>query len=306
MFFFPTNENTIDMKRRMQFESYNFARKSFINMPNLLIKLEKYADQLVNETIRKNYNEIKMDYDEASFLNPFWANYAPYDRGRDPKHDQVPWIEVGEHAIGHKLNRLIAKDSIVREIGLPVGADDRFVLISNKINEISEGITDKLFLFIDIKSVGPRDRQEHSVVSPYQISGDGIWNDINQNLKNSTIIENGVRVQHLFYPALAPIYVFSDGTIAPIVHLFVKPDYEMNGPNGSCSFGQFLDSITTVCVPNGLLLTQNPNYIKKYPKLFFPGKDDKKTDPQKRRTRVSFRDLKEIAAWRVQIFSEQL
>lgn len=46
-----------------------------------------------------------------------------------------------------------------------------------------------------------------------------------------------------------------------------------------------------VCVPNGLLLTCNPDYLSKYPSLFFPGKEDNGKDPRKIRIRVSFEIL---------------
>ena len=55
-----------------------------------------------------------------------------------------------------------------------------------------------------------------------------------------------------------------------------------------------------IAVPNGLLLTEVPNYLRRYPGLFFPGKDEKEKNPLKRRCRISFSLLRQIAAWRVQ------
>jgi len=46
------------------------------------------------------------------------------------------------------------------------------------------------------------------------------------------------------------------------------------------------------------LLTENPNYLKRYPGLLFPGKDDKDKDPRKVRARISFELLRKIASWR--------
>ena len=47
--------------------------------------------------------------------------------------------------------------------------------------------------------------------------------------------------------------------------------------------GQPLSRITLACIPNGLLLTEKPNYLREYPGLLFPGKDDKDKNPQKMR-----------------------
>ena len=62
--------------------------------------------------------------------------------------------------------------------------------------------------------------------------------------------------------------------------------------------GQPLDRISIASIPNGILLTINPNYKKSYPGILFPGKDDKGKDPRKLRARVSFQVLREIADWR--------
>jgi len=53
-------------------------------------------------------------------------------------------------------------------------------------------------------------------------------------------------------------------------------------------------------LPNGLLLTLNPGYLKGHPTLFYPGKDDKGKQETKLRARVSFQILRKIAPWRVE------
>lgn len=83
-------------KRLMLYRNYIAALNYFTANPQQLIELEHFITELVNTEIRTNYDEIKKDYDEASYLNPFWANYPPEDRGRAPVGDQVPWIEVGD------------------------------------------------------------------------------------------------------------------------------------------------------------------------------------------------------------------
>lgn len=268
----------------------------------MLIDIERYITRIINDTIADNFEELAFDYNEASYLNAFWAEYPPDNRGRAPVGDQIPWIEVGEHAIGHKLNRLIAANYEIREIGLPSGADNRFVLISDEIAAITRGFTDRAFVFLDIKSVGPRDNFDHTVISPYQVSGDGIWEAPSENMVNSTMLARGRSVSHVFHPAIAPIYSMTDGTVAPTVHLFVKPIYKMLNLSEDGNAGQPLDEIKNICVPNGLLLTVNPNYLNDYPGLFFPGKDDKGKDPRKIRVRVSFEILRRIAQWRVVTF----
>lgn len=287
-------------KRPDLYNEYINARTYFISHADELIEIERFITETVNDIIDVNYNEIECDYNEASYLNPLWANYPPEDRGRAPVGDQVPWIEVGEHSVGHKLNRLISYAFRISEIGLPSGADNRFILYADEINRITHGFTNVAFVFLDIKSVGPRDNFDHTVISPYQVSGDGNWSNPNDNMVNSVMVARGKRTSHAFYPAIAPIYPLTNGDIAPTVHLFVKPVYEMLGGGKK---GQPLESIKNICVPNGLLLTENPNYLNSYPGLFFPGKDDKGKDPHKMRVRVSFEILHEIDAWRVCEFS---
>lgn len=292
-----------DEKRGAMFEDYHRAREYWIANPDSLIQLEGYVAGLVNGILADNYCEIEEDYNEATYLNAFWANYPPEDRGRAPIGDQIPWIEVGEHAVGHKLSRLISQGYRIREIGLPSGADNRFVLYSEEILRITDGLTDCAFLHLDIKSVGPRDHFDHTVISPYQVSGDGVWKRPEENMRNSTIQAIGRRASHPFYPAISPIYPLTNGDIAPTIHLFVKPVYRMLSLANDQKRGQPLESIQNICVPNGLLLTCRPNYLRMYPGLFFPGKDDQHKDPRKMRARVSFRILEQIAPWRVTEFS---
>lgn len=292
-------------KRKYLFERYHDAYNYFSENSAALIQLEKYIVTLVNNIILSNYPEIEHDYNEASYLYPFWANYPPDNRGRAPIGDQIPWIEVGEHSVGHKLCRLISQNYRISETGLPSGADNRFILYSPDIYTITSGLTDCAFIHLDIKSVGPRDDADHTVISPYQVSGDGIWQDPEGNMHNSPMLAAGKRASHLFYPALPPIYVLTNGDIAPTIHLFIKPVYQMLSLSKSNRRGQPLSSIKSICVPNGLLLTSDPCYLNQYPGLFFPGKDDQNKDPQKMRVRVSFSILRQIAPWRITNFANR-
>lgn len=285
--------------RAAMFRAYNDSKEALINRPETLINLEQYITDICCSVLIDHYPEFVADYNVANYLQPFWALYPPDDRGRSPVGDQVPWIEVGEHAIGHKLYRLIAERYPIRDPGLPSGADNRFILSSDVIAEITNGLTSDAMIFLDIKSVGPRDDFEHTVISPYQVSGDGIWAQVEDSLSNSPMRALGGRAEHPFYPAISPIYTFPNGAVAPTIHVFVKPVYQMLSLAGNGEQGQPLRAIRVICVPNGLLLTINPGYLEEYPGLFFPGKDDKRKPPAKVRCRVSFRLLNDIADWRV-------
>ncbi|TRV10570.1 MAG: hypothetical protein EWV41_06865 [Microcystis wesenbergii Mw_MB_S_20031200_S109] len=292
----------INLYRQQQFQLYNSARNYFIASPNALIELERFLTNHIVSLVKSNLAEIKNDYNEASYLYPFWENYPPEDRGRQPIMDQYPWLEVGEHAIGAKLPRLLVNSFDVRDTGIPTGADQRFVISSENILEATQGFTNSAWLFIDIKSVGPRDDQDHTVMSHNQVSGDGTWENSQAGVRNSILQAIGARASHDFHASIPPIYVLSDGTIAPVVIIALKPVYQMLQANHSNirNNGQPLKRIDVACIPNGLLLTQNPNYLDTYRGILFPGKDDKSKDPRKLRVRVSFSLLKEIHPWRVE------
>lgn len=292
----------INLYRQQQFQLYNSARNYFIASPNALIELERFLTNHIVSLVQSNLAEIKNDYNEASYLYPFWENYPPEDRGRQPIMDQYPWLEVGEHAIGAKLPRLLVNSFDVRDTGIPTGADQRFVISSKNILEATQGFTNSAWLFIDIKSVGPRDDQDHTVMSHNQVSGDGTWENSQAGVRNSILQAIGARASHDFHASIPPIYVLSDGTIAPVVIIALKPVYQMLQANHSNirNNGQPLERIDVACIPNGLLLTQNPNYLNTYRGILFPGKDDKSKDTRKLRVRVSFSLLKEIHPWRVE------
>lgn len=287
--------------RAVQWKRYNEVRAKLAAAPAPLIELEKMLASDLYSILCKHTAVIQDDYDEASFLNPFWQNYPPDDRGNNPVKDQYPWIEVGEHAIGAKLPRMLEEKYSVRDSGFPTGADQRFVLKHPSIAKATAGITDSAWLFIDIKSVGPRDDFDHTVMSHNQVSGDGRWDKPADGVVNSILTAKGKQTSHDFHASLPPLFVLSDGTVAPLVTVALKPVYEMiPAPSGARNLGQPLRRIDLACIPNGLLLTTNPNYLKKHPGLLFPGKDDKGKNPKKLRARVSFELLRAIAPWRVQ------
>ena len=289
--------------RPQMFAAYNKARDYFIRNWGELVEIEKYTHSLIRQAVVENLAEIKRDYDEASFLHPFWQNYPPEERGRSPRGDQFPWIEVGEHSVGFKLARILSTRVAIREVGLPSGTDQRFVLQSKELGRHCQ-ITNQAMLFMDVKSVGPRDDADHTVLSTYQVSGDGVWKTPKGGVKNSVMTARGSVATHAFHCALPPLYILSDNTIAPTVSVFIKPVYQMvslvEKNQTEIKTGQPLHKITIVTLPNGLLLAEKPGYIAKYPGLFYPGKDDKSKVETKLRARVSFEILRKIEPWRVE------
>ena len=284
--------------RQQQFTSYNAARGSLIKSPEKLITLEKYITEEVESLLNIHLDSIIKEYNEASYLYPFWQNYPPEERGRAPKGDQFPWIEVGEHTIGIKLSRILTSSFTVEDYGLPTGADQRLFLRNSTITEILGFKNSSAWLFADIKSVGPRDDADHTVMSHNQISGDGEWRNLEQGVTNKILTAQGTRTNHPFHCSIPPIYILSDGTVAPMINVVIKPVYDMLSLSKGGS-GQPLKRITLATIPNGILLTTNPNYIKTYPGILFPGKDDKDKNPTKVRARISFEALRRIATWRV-------
>lgn len=282
-----------------QFSAYKHSFDYFSRHPECLIDIEAFVMKEMRHFIDLHLPEIVRDYNEASYLYPFWKNYPPLERGRKPKGDQYPWIEIGEQVFGNKLARHFAANFSVKDSGLPSGSDDRCVIASERIKELLH-ITDSVWVFVDIKSAGPRDDFNHAVMSPYQISGSGKWVTVDDGIINNPIMARGTRVRHKFYCALSPIYVLSDGTIAPLVTFAIKPVYDMLYDKGNGeTIGQPLKKIKVASIPNGILLTANPNLNRQFPHLFFPGKDDQGKDCRKRRARVDFDILMKIAPWRV-------
>ena len=275
--------------------NYNSHRSNYIENPSQLIELEQRVTNLISEIITANWHEFKRDFDEASRNFPLWANHIPRDRGRAPRGDQIPWIEVGEHSIGHKLSRLISDVATVREIGLPFGSDDRYAITNEEFCA---------FLFCDLKSVlkDGGDDADYIVVPPQQISGNGVW-QADSMVHNDSVIARGQRAEHPFHPSLPPIVTSTDGGAFPSVHIFIKPVYEIQSrvSDGDSWVGQPLDHIKLICVPNGLLLTETPGYLSQYRGLFYPGKDDKSKAEESLRCRVNTRILSQIASWRVRV-----
>lgn len=294
-------EDMYNRYRQMMFDKYNAARADYIANPDRLIKLEQFMTEQVKKIIKSHLNEIIHDFNEASYLNPFWASYPPVDRGRASIGDQIPWIEVGEQAVGEKVKRFAPEVfEHVDDIAVPDGPDHRIGITDSSIGKILKN-TNSAMLFLDTKTVGPRDDKPEVVASTNQVCGNGHWDSVVENVTNDVILSRGSRATHEFQPALSPLIVDSDGHVRPVVIIFIKPVYSMN--NLEKGTGQPLKEIKLVTIPNGLLLSYGPCYLEKYGMrhLFYPGKDDKTTPPLKRRSRINANILQEIDSWRYQI-----
>lgn len=281
-----------------QRDRYEFARDFFSAYPEKLEMAEKYLMRCISETLMDFRDEFRDDYNEANYLFPFWGSYPPSDRGRKPVGDQVPWIEVGEHSIGHRVERLMGSRFAIREIGMPSGTDDRFLLSNSRLKDILE-VTSSVMVFLDVKSSGPRESHDDLVVSPYQVSGDGVWGAAFPSITNTIVDVSGSRADNQFQPAISPVLCLSDGTIAPVIHLFLKTIYTMIQDDENNTIGQPLQLIKLACLPNGIELFVNPGLHFSNRGLLYPGKDERKTPLEKRRARVSLIKLQEIDAWRV-------
>jgi hypothetical protein len=283
-----------------QFDTYQKARDLFSVHTEILLELEKFIAEKIASIIENSLEEIRSNYDEASYLYPFWQNYPPEDRGRQPIKDQFPWIEVGEHAVGRKISRSLGHDFEVRDLGLPSGSDERVMLSSPEIARITGGFTDSVWVFIDIKSIGPRDDADHAVLSQNQVSGDGIWVHPESGLINGIIQASGKRKTHDFHVSMPPLFVTSSGKAVPTIILIIKPVYSMieSTQTDLRNNGQPLSRIDIISIPNGILLSGEDGYLQKYPSLFHPGKDDKKKDVKKLRARISFSILRKLDSWR--------
>ena len=65
--------------RQQQFTTYNAARTNFINNPHKLIELEKYITEEVERLLKENIDSIVKEYNEASYLYPFWSTLFFYN-----------------------------------------------------------------------------------------------------------------------------------------------------------------------------------------------------------------------------------
>lgn len=242
----------------------------------ILTAERKYMGELL-DIVKSVAEDIYQDFEKAVELRPFWVNYAPRQRGRAPTDTAVSWGDMGEKTIIARLGRAIAeKYPELTHPGVPVGGDSRLA-------------TSDALIHLDIKLTGPNDNANELVVSPYQISGDGSqW--VN-GVINSRELVRGLRATMDFQPQLPPFYVLKGNTLLCLTY-FLKAVYTVLEKGN-----QPLDYLELVCVPNGLLLFDGPEYAANTRMLLIPGKDDKKKRGEKR-VRVRLDPLTSLGDWR--------
>lgn len=246
---------------------------------NIIALEQEYMGKIVDVVLRSAL-DIEHQFNSAPNFLPFWLNYAPRQRGRAFVGDAVPWGEVGEKlvisVISPHINDICSK---IEFPALPFGGDHRF-------------LTEDVLIHLDVKMTGPRDVKNEVVVSPNQVSGDGILWD-NKGVVNSKVFARGPRKTNEFQPELPPFYaVEKDGKMAvyPCLTYFIKVVYSVE------EFGrQPLDYMEIVSTPNGLIMFDTLR-LGDTPGLITPGKDEQ--DHAHPRTRIKLDPLSKIASWR--------
>jgi len=240
--------------------------------------LEKEYMRRLLELTLSCADRIRHDFETATALLPFWINYSPKQRGRQPTGLSVPWAEVGEKALAFNLvSQLPDVFPDVSFPGLPFGGDIRFATRSAVVH-------------LDVKLTGPNDFAGEIVVPTQQVSGDG--HDWSNGVVNNSCPVTGVRSTMMFCPRLPPFYVVA-GKIRVCLTYFLKAVYLVEDMGH-----QPLDYLELICLPNGLLLFDGPRYAA-VPQLLIPGKDDKKKPAEDKRTRVRLEPLSRIEdGWR--------
>jgi len=240
-----------------------------------ILLIERQHMALLLDVVLSAADDIYKDFSQAMELYPFWINYPPVQRGRAPTGTSIPWGEVGEKTISACLIKALSlKAPFTTFPGLPLGGDIRFA-------------TPDALVHFDLKLTGPNDNPDEIVASPHQIGGDGrFWRN---GVVNSPVTVTGQKAQMMFQPELPPFYVLEQRVLLCLTY-FLKVVYTVQSIGN-----QPLDYLELVCVPNGLLLFDGPNYASTQG-LLIPGKDEK--DHPKKRTRIRLAPLAMLASWR--------
>lgn len=264
---------------------YFQTRLSLVNKPETILLVEEKFTAFLLDVVLEIAEDISIDFSKnAQALLPFWRNYPPEQRGRQPTGAAIPLLELGEKTISsHLIRKLTKRLPKMGFAGVPTGGDVRFS-------------TEDTFVHFDIKLTGPNDNPNELVVPPNQISGDGRgWK--NHGMTNSSwpiyyqAGKNKGQVNYNFQPKLPPFYVL-EGKVLVCLTFFLKATYNVLG------FGiQPLDYFELVCVPNGLLMFDNDAYGKTEG-LMIAGKDDKTKAHDSRRVRIRLEPLSKIQPWR--------
>ncbi len=240
--------------------------------PSELLVLERAAADALKNAALRQLPIIKAAIDGGfGDLFPFWSQYAPRQRGRDPIGDNVPSGDLGEKVVGIALVAGLLQElgasTFVAPVGLPYGGDYRWIASINGVH---------VSMHIDIKSTGPRDNPNELVVPANQVTG---FPDPDRCAATQSFVsvplEVGAREPtSQVRPALSPLIPFR-GELIPQLTAFVKFVY------GQANGSQFLSALKLSVVPNGiLLLGPEPYYVESLQRTprratpFNKGKDD--------------------------------
>ena len=219
---------------------------------------------------------------------PFWKNYPPEQRGRQPKGNSIPWLELGEKTTSSNIIKQLGKTiEGITFAGLPTGGDIRFT-------------TDEFYVHLDIKLTGPNDNPNEVVAPPNQISGDGLkWDDgiINSPHPIKYLTGKGKgKLNYHFQPKLPPLY-FVDNKPLICLTYFLETVYDVIGLGVHP-----LKHLELSCVPNGLLMFDTLMYAQT-DGLLIAGKDDNTKAEDTKRIRVRLNPLAKIGKWRSTILT---
>ncbi len=266
-------------------EAYFDARQEWLDKPDEIVRFERRYTDLLLDILLGRATDIDIDFSiRPRELLPFWINYPPEQRGRQPTGTATPMLELGEKTLSsHLIAEVYRRMPQVRFPGLPTGGDIRFA-------------TEDAYVHLDIKLTGPNDNPNEIVVPPNQVSGDGAgWE--NDGVVNSSwpVLYNrgGKRgqVSYHFQPKLSPVYILESKPLLCLT-FFLKAVYEVGG------FGdQPLSYLEFVSVPNGLIMFESYR-LASTAGLIIPGKDERSKADSTKRVRIRLDPLSTTAEWR--------
>ena len=265
-------------------QQFASLRKYYLENIAEIIEVEKQITfWLLEDILLKIAEQINIDFStQAEKLLPFWIEYPPEQRGRRPKGDSIPLLELGEKTLVSHLLSTLGRFDFVSFPGLPTGGDVRFA-------------TNTAFVHLDIKLTGPNDNPDEIVVPPNQVSGDGAyWGSgvLNSNWPVKYVRKGRTgEVNYQFQPKLPPFYILDNKPLL-CVTMFLEAVYSVS------DYGiQPLSYFELICVPNGLIMFDSLK-LAQAANLILSGKDDKSKSEDSRRIRIRLDPLSEIAQWR--------
>jgi hypothetical protein len=128
--------------------------------PNLIVTEERKTAGFLVDALLHVAPAIERDWKHSQETLPYWIEAAPKQRGRQPRGEGVPWIEVAEYVpISHmagELGRRYGSNAVFP--GLPTGGDLRFSL-------------ERVLVHLDGKAAGPNDKHDGLLRLPTSFLG---------------------------------------------------------------------------------------------------------------------------------------